>query len=444
MTMKLRHIVPVLTLPVLASACGGQTPGDEPVAESTRAVLSAPLFAPHSARFTVDNVEVTISSRLPFGEFSASAPGKARQLAWSVSHNPFRYVGIQVIPYGFGSPLERSFVSRPGASALHRDRFASQHGSEPVAAPPQVLTASLLGKSVPGAAYVRPDENAAGGYRGTAEFVTEAGGRVWIVSVSEDLAAGDIGAFYDSLRGLSLSSSDLDRATTLTAPTTGSVRSDRPLPEEGPAQDAAADLNTGSYRGKKIDTPSWWSDAACDKTNYWNHTPPSVPAASLLTPGAHVPNPWNGLPACGPNPYLYAGAADVLSTLPGGWGEYEFECVELSMRFLYGAYGVKAYGADGNGVANNYRTTYGGGLQRVPNGGAPPLPVAGDVLQYRCGTHGHTSVVVSESHDSNGTGGLYVIEQNNGPGAGNYIPETRWTVGCDSSGCCVDAWLHQP
>jgi hypothetical protein len=70
--------------------------------------------------------------------------------------------------------------------------------------------------------------------------------------------------------------------------------------------------------------------------------------------------------------------------------------------------------------------------------------VPGDILQYRCGTYGHTSVVFSESHDASGTGGLYVIEQNNGPGAGNYIPETKWSVGCDSSGCCVDAWLHQP
>ena len=57
---------------------------------------------------------------------------------------------------------------------------------------------------------------------------------------------------------------------------------------------------------------------------------------------------------------------------------------------------------------------------------------------------GHTSVVVSESRDSNGTGGLYVMERNTGPTADNYIAETRWTVGCDPAGCCVTAWLHQP
>jgi hypothetical protein len=442
--MKLCRIAPFLMLPTLVLACGGQTPGDEPIAQSPRAVLSGPMTQPHSASFTVDNVEVTLSSRLPFADFSASEAGKPRQLAWSVTHNPFRYVGIQVIPYGFGSPLERSFVSQPGAATLHRERFATRHGSEPAAAPHRELTASLFGKTTAGAAYVRPDEHAPGGYRGTAEFTAEAGGRLWIIGVSEDLSAGDVDAFYESLRGLSLSSGDPDRATTLSAPDSSSPRSARPQPEDGPAYGAAGAPETGSYHGKTIATPSWWSDSLCDKTNYWNHTPPKVPAAALLTPGAHVANPWNGLPACGPNPYLYAGAADVAVTFPGGWGEYEFECVELSMRFLYGAYGVKAYGADGNGVADNYRTASGGGLQRVPNGGAPPLPVSGDVLQYRCGTHGHTSVVVSESHDASGTGGLYVIEQNNGPGAGNYIPETRWTVGCDSSGCCVDAWLHQP
>lgn len=53
-------------------------------------------------------------------------------------------------------------------------------------------------------------------------------------------------------------------------------------------------------------------------------------------------------------------------------------------------------------------------------------------------------MVVSESRDSNGTGGLYVMERNTGPTADNYIAETRWTVGCDPAGCCVTAWLHQP
>ena len=39
--------------------------------------------------------------------------------------------------------------------------------------------------------------------------------------------------------------------------------------------------------------------------------------------------------ACGPRP-IADGAPDVLvNFFPGSWGEFDFECVELAMRYLY-------------------------------------------------------------------------------------------------------------
>ena len=50
---------------------------------------------------------------------------------------------------------------------------------------------------------------------------------------------------------------------------------------------------------------------------------------------------------------------------PGAWGELEWQCVELSMRFMYVAYGVKPYGANGKDVYANYTTAYGGNLVKI-------------------------------------------------------------------------------
>jgi hypothetical protein len=191
--------------------------------------------------------------------------------------------------------------------------------------------------------------------------------------------------------------------------------------------------------------PGWWNGQNCDYSHYYNNTPASVPAPFLLTGTSSVPNPWHGLQACGPNPYAYANA-DVLETFySGAWGEYEWECVELSMRWMWQAYGVQPYGANGNGVASNYSSSDGGNVVYIYNGYAAPLPVMGDVLQYQGGTYGHTSVVVSESHNSSGNGGLYVIEQNDGNYAGDYLSESNWHVNCSAyNGLCPNAWLHRP
>src|SRR5262249_35706230 len=84
--------------------------------------------------------------------------------------------------------------------------------------------------------------------------------------------------------------------------------------------------------------PSWWNGAACDTLK--------VPTSATL--GAY----YRGIPACGP-PDLPTDNSTVV-TFPGGWGEWEWQCVELSMRFMWLAYGIKAYDANGNEVVDHY------------------------------------------------------------------------------------------
>jgi hypothetical protein len=206
-----------------------------------------------------------------------------------------------------------------------------------------------------------------------------------------------------------------------------------------------------AYTGWNVTNPPvWWTqqpNTPCDYEHYWSNTPSTVPAPFQLYSGEDgVNNPWHGLVACGPNPYKYANADVLEQFYSGAWGAYEWECVELSLRWMWEAYGVQPYSANGNSIASNYNASKdGGNVEYIANGGYPPLPVMGDVLQYSGGTYGHTSVVVYETHNSSGTGYLDVIEQNNGNYAGNQLSETNWYVNCASDGSgCPTAWLHRP
>src|SRR5271157_4148256 len=88
-----------------------------------------------------------------------------------------------------------------------------------------------------------------------------------------------------------------------------------------------------------VSTPAWWRGGTCDPEN---------------APGSHpLGASWDGLVACGPGP-TQGGTDHLVDYFPGAWGEFEWECVELSMRWMYLAWGVNPYPADGWDVVRNY------------------------------------------------------------------------------------------
>ena len=103
-------------------------------------------------------------------------------------------------------------------------------------------------------------------------------------------------------------------------------------------------------------------------------------------PLLRIAPPWRvlqGVDACGPRP-LADGTGDVFTEhfFAGAWGEYEWECVELVMRWMYIAYGVHPYSANGYQVVSNYQTSDGGGLVKYGNGTAGHSPQPGDVISF--------------------------------------------------------------
>ncbi len=188
---------------------------------------------------------------------------------------------------------------------------------------------------------------------------------------------------------------------------------------------------------RSVQAPSWWRGGACDPTNY---------------PGSHsLGASWHGLVACGPGP-TQGGSDHDVSFFPGAWGEFEWECVELSMRWMYLAWGVNPYPADGWDVVldynlPSYKAKYnpnGPPLVVVNNGTIGAVPQPGDVLSVarsQANPYGHTAVVTANAVDPEGNGSITVIQQNGGAGNDGWAtyPVNNWLVGDG-----VSDWLHNP
>lgn len=182
-----------------------------------------------------------------------------------------------------------------------------------------------------------------------------------------------------------------------------------------------------------LPAPAWWS-GTCDGGNY--------PGAKAL--GAEFRN----VQVCGPRPGTDGAPNRLVNFFPGSWGELEWQCVELSMRFMYLAYGVKPYPANGKDVYDNYAAAYGGGLVKVPNGtvGTPPKP--GDVLSFgptATSSNGHTAVVASTNVDATGNGTVRILSQNDTTDGWRTLKVANWVVTAGVPGLgVIPGWLHAP
>ena len=200
-----------------------------------------------------------------------------------------------------------------------------------------------------------------------------------------------------------------------------------------PTATPAPTTNPPGGTGATLDAPSWWS-GTCDSGNY--------PGAKAL--GAS----YRGVAVCGPRPGADGAPNRSVSFYPGAWGELEWQCVELSMRYLYLAYGVKPYGANGKDVVDNYTASAGGGLVKVANGVSGTAPAPGDVISFgptATSSLGHTGVVESVNVDGSGNGSIRILSQNDTSDGWRTIPVSGWSVNGPATGLgTVTGWLHKP
>jgi len=196
----------------------------------------------------------------------------------------------------------------------------------------------------------------------------------------------------------------------------------------------------GSPRAEAtLPAPSWWN-GSCD-ANHWNAV---AATKGWHGSGAHALGAsYLGVAVCGPRPSVDH-APDVQWT-KSGWGEYEWECPELAMRFMALAYGVSAYNANGNNVVRNYSTSYGGGLVKVNNGTSGKRPLPGDIVSFDSSSDpaGHAVVVASSSVDSSGNGSVKVMSQNDTADGWRTLSVGNWRLG-GFNGFVPYGWLHDP
>lgn len=137
--------------------------------------------------------------------------------------------------------------------------------------------------------------------------------------------------------------------------------------------------------------PSWW-DGLCNADNH---------------PGSYSRGSYRGVYTCGPN-----GQTVLVRFFPGAHGEYEWQCVELVMRYMYLAYGTHPYKGNGNQVYTNYSGLTGIQLRKIPNQTVGEYPKPGDVISFGGGTYGHAAIVIESSVDSSGNGYYKTLNQN--------------------------------
>ena len=194
------------------------------------------------------------------------------------------------------------------------------------------------------------------------------GSRLWIFRAIQPL--GLFGAA--AAGGLVISSPDPDAPSIAPRPC-ASLPILRPL--------IPGRLLTGLHsRRVECPTPSWWK-GICNKDRYRG----SSAARVFLSQRDHLPGRCRCKDTRIRATYFYPGAFPAL----------EWECVELVLRFMYLAYGVPPYAANGNGIVYNYS---GSAMEKVNGGIKGRAPVPGDVLSY-CAwcTYGHTSVVTASA-----------------------------------------------
>ena len=188
-----------------------------------------------------------------------------------------------------------------------------------------------------------------------------------------------------------------------------------------------------------VGAPSWWV-GDCDATR-WG---PLAKKAGWTGVGSHrLGAAYLGVPVCGPRPAV-DGSPNV-QWGRAGWGEAEWQCVEVAQRFMAQVYGTVAYGANGSQVVNNYRTSYGGNLVRIDNGTVGKAPTPGDIVSFTTPNNpfGHVIVIATSSVDGNGNGSVTALSQNDTANGWRTFAVTGWKLAGFGS-LTPYAWLHDP
>jgi hypothetical protein len=357
---------------------------------------------------TVDGVDLSVTAaNLPQTEFTAANPGDQSQSASASSDSPYASVTITAVPFGYDDPVEDLGAADATSVPTWLNELSSNRVTDEGGTSEGTPSASLFGQSAVGIES-RVSLSLDGGAAQSidiAEWVVNAGSRLWIIR-DESAAGGAV--FVPDISVVATSD--------VNAPTTLDDVSDDPI------------VNVPAAKGGNtsiLPTPSWWS-GTCDVGN--------DPGSYRLGTAS-----YRGVVPCGPRHRDRVGSEPVVSI--GGHGEFEWECVELVMRYMYQAgYVTHGYPGNGNDIVKNYNGTK---MVKEQNGVAGSSPQPGDVVSMGFDTKdGHTAIVIANDVDSNGNGTIEILQQNSSINGLNTMDVSNWKVKATVGNGVT--WLHDP
>lgn len=363
------------------------------------------------AKFFVDGVEIELCSTfLENLDFVTPDVQSVVQTATALDDRDIRRsISISAISYGLQSPVESLPVAFPGGVEAYREltrSFRQSQGGQPQNSEP----IQIFGKTAGGIVSLikAPTNNAPMVLR---EWFAEAGQRIWIVRITYPLDTKALPA-----------ASTTDWANQIVIRSQNLAAPSRSLAVSESAKVHVPTSQAGRIAPSDLPSPGWWKGDC----NVDNHSGSYALGSS-----------YRGVKACGP-----LGRLRLVYFFPGAWGEYEWQCVELVMRFMYLAYGVRPYSANGKDVVNNFPTSQYQSLnvEKVANGTPQRAPRPGDVISYGSNsTYGHTSIVSESNVDGNGNGSIRVVEQNYSRSGSRTHEVQNWVVKASDG---VSNWLR--
>ena len=402
------------------SATLSATPPVDTVTASSVQSQSSPACQSGEKTATVrlDGITISVCAPILPGDFIIPDPSSSDQIATAATLNPYQEFSITAIPYGLKVSTETLPTAAAGLAGQYqqdlKDARIAQGGQVKEGPAASIFSSSV--SSIASLVSLRIHGDTSSNVV-IVEWVADAGKRLWIIRYSQEVitvnqpADDIINTLIQSLAQVIVSSQDIASPSTsakyFAAP-------NPPPPGAGVVVQAVGDLQF----------PSWWN-GDCDKNNF---------------PGSYaLGGIYRGVKACGP-----INTVRVVQFAPGLWGELEWQCVELSMRFLYLAYGILPYPGNGKDVVWNYtpKSTDKVQLVKIANDTMGKFPQAGDVLSYgTTSTYGHTSVVTGSNVESSGNGTVSIIEQNvSSPSNGmETLTVANWHV---KAWMLITGWLH--
>ncbi len=378
---------------------------------------------PAHAAVTLDGVTVEVTtSFLSDLMFVGSDPDSAIQAAAAVEREPhFRAFSLTAVPLGTSPPTEALPVAGAGEVGAYRAAL-KDYRREQEGDPQSGAVLELFGEPVTGtrsivSLHVRGPEAVP---VVITEWVAEAGERLWIVRASRELEGLTAWQRWGLSRDSSFSGAVVESPDLSQSPTSlAGLEQVEPLRRE---------VQEASSQARDLSFPAWW-DGDCDEAGFR-----AVTGVSAYPLGAE----YRGMKACGPRPFADGGPWRLVN-FGAGYSQIEWQCPEISKRFLYLAYGIPPYLGNGNQVVTNYE---GDLLEKVWNCTPGRAPQPDDVLSSGAtSTYGHTSVVVSSDVDSSGNGTVGFIEQNSSRTGHSTMSVRDW---CVVGYTDVIGWLHHP